>query len=240
LKRVAVAALTLMGLGCLGDRAAPGDCAGEAGRSARLAGKIREEWPLRPGDEVTLMVRGVVDRLAAAEGRRSWDLEVVRNRNAEAYSIGGGRVYISDGTVRSCESESELAAILAHEMSHQLLGHFCTPGASSDERWWQDGARRGRETAVGSVSLQVDPDRELAADRFALGMLERAGYDPTASLRIAARVQREMPRGHLDELGRVQRLQQLIPQAPLAEPYQSAEFGRVRRALLAEPGLNPR
>jgi predicted Zn-dependent protease len=237
---VSIAAAALMGVGCLEGQARSADCTEEAKRSARLAAKIREEWPLRSEDEVTRLVRSVMERLAATETPRSWRLEVVRNRSAEAYSIGGGRIYVSDGTLRAAKSESELAAVLAHEMSHQALGHFCARSAYPESRWWQKPPLWGRDTTVGSVSLRVDPAKELAADRFALGMLERAGYDPLASLRIARRVKLAAPRGHLDEMGRVQRLEGLLAETRPVEAYQSASFGRVRGALLAERGLNSR
>ena len=46
-----------MGVGCLEGQARSADCTDEAKRSARLAAKIREEWPLRSEDEVTRLVR---------------------------------------------------------------------------------------------------------------------------------------------------------------------------------------
>lgn len=231
-----VAIAALMGAACAGNPSASGDCDDAGGRSAGIAAKIRDEWPLRPHDEVTLLATSVMQRLAAGEAPRRWRLEVVRNRNAEAYSIGGGRIYISDGTIRICESESELAAVLAHEMSHQTLGHFCSRRPGPDARWWQRAPRR-RETTVGSLSMRVDPARELAADRHALEMLERAGYDPAASLRIARRVERATPSGHLEEMGRVERLEGLLARSPPVEAYQSESFSSVRNALLAERGL---
>lgn len=57
------------------------------------------------------------------------------------------------------ENSSELAFILAHELSHIALGHL-RPGSASDE---------------------------LQADRLALTLVRRAGFDPCASLVVLAR-----------------------------------------------------
>lgn len=216
--------------GCVHRAAAADSCPGERERAAGVAARIREEWPLRGSDEVTELVKDVMRRLTGAQRKRSWHVTLVRNRNAEAYSIGDGRIYISDGAVRMCESESELAAVLAHEMGHQLLGHFCqTPDSAADTHWWGR-----RKATVGSVSQRIDPMKELEADRYALINIERVGYDPHAALRIAQRVRGDMPRGHLDEMGRVRRLEGLLEHWPPRPGYQSEAFARVRAALLDE------
>ena len=66
-------------------------------------------------------------------GRNSpWQFSVVRNLAPNAFSIGGGYVFITDGAVNFVQNESELAAILAHELGHELAGHFCGASDPSD------------------------------------------------------------------------------------------------------------
>ena len=225
-----VLAVSCFALGCVRTPAYAAECRGERPQAQRVARKIHDEWPMRGEDQVSRLVRSVVDRLAGGDPRGFWKIAVVRNRSAEAYSIGDGRIYVSDGTVRVCESESELAAVLAHEMSHQILGHFCHPRPRDGDWWGRPPTRR----SVGSISLQLDPDKEQAADRYALSLLQRAGYDPTAALRIARRVQHAMPRGHLDEMGRVTRLESLVHGRPVRAGHESHAFARVRAELLEE------
>jgi predicted Zn-dependent protease len=213
-------------VGCAQSTSVAGDCQHERARARNVARKISEEWPLRSADYVADLVQAVVGRLAAVEQQRSWKLVVFRSRNAEAYSIGDGRIYVSDGAVRACETESELAAILAHEMAHQILGHFCEAG----------GGGRGR-SSVGSISLSIDPSKELAADRFGLDLMARGGYDPRAALSIVRRVQSGTPRGHLDEMGRVVRLEGLLARYSPREGYETEPFVATRQRLQAERGL---
>jgi len=204
-----------------------GDCSDESARARRVARKLNEEWPLRSPDYVTDLVEAVVARLAAGESRRNWQIVVFRSRKPEAYAIGDGRLYISDGSVRECATESELAAIIAHEMSHQLLDHFCSGNRS-----------RGQPQLLGSISLQIDPDKELEADRFGLELIARSGYDPRAALSVVRRLQIGTSRSHLDESERAARLERLLERYSPREGYESPLFVDTRRRLQAERGLN--
>jgi Zn-dependent protease with chaperone function len=69
-------------------------------------------------------------------------------------------VVITEAALEVVESSSELAFILAHELSHIALGHL-RPGAPADE---------------------------LQADRLALSLVRRAGFDPCASQAVLARL----------------------------------------------------
>ncbi len=220
-------ALAALWIGCAQSNSVAGDCSDEVRRAKSVARKINEEWPLRSADYVTELVEEVVWRLAAVEQKRRWEVVVFRSRTPEAYSIGDGRIYVSDGSVRACETESELASILAHEMSHQLLGHFCEEGTGS----------RGRERSVGSVSLRFDGARELAADRFALDLIARGGYDPRAALSIIRRVQRGTSRGHLGESARATRLEGLLSRYAPRVGFETKQFAETRQRLQAERGL---
>jgi predicted Zn-dependent protease len=77
-----------------------------------------------------------------------------------AYSPGGGYVVISSGLVLCLQSEAELAFALAHELAHQYLGH----------------TRQAVENYTATFSRQRE--LELQADRYALGVVAIAGYDP--------------------------------------------------------------
>lgn len=48
---------------------------------------------------------------------------VVRSETVNAYALPGGTVVVYSGILKGMQQESELAALLAHEMSHVLLRH---------------------------------------------------------------------------------------------------------------------
>lgn len=230
-REIFVLGLVMMWVGCAQSSSTAGNCDSESRRAREVARKISEEWPLRSADYVTDLVEAVVFRLGAFEQQRHWEVVVFRSRNAEAYSIGDGRIYISDGAVRACETESELAAIVAHEMAHQLLGHFCDGGGTNPAA----GNRRSR--SVGSISLGIDIDKERAADRFGLDLISRGGYDPNSALSIVRRVQRGTPGGHLVAEGRAARLESLLDRYAPRSGFETEQFAKTHRRLQAERGL---
>jgi predicted Zn-dependent protease len=209
-------------------------CPGERERARRLAARLQEQWPLRSNDAVTALVEQVGRRVAQASPRLPypWRFTVVRHRGANAFSIGEGRIYVHDGTVRLAQSESELAAVIAHEMAHQLRGHFCpTTGGETSTRGPQE------RQQVGEVYQRINPAREIEADETALEMLWIAGYDPHAALRMARRVrhQKNGSPGHY-LVDRIQVLQSLLAGVPSREVVDSPEFRRVKQELASEPG----
>ncbi|MBX7138976.1 MAG: M48 family metallopeptidase [Oligoflexia bacterium] len=85
---------------------------------------------------------------------------LVNSNDPLALSLGGYRVIISKGLVRALSNEAELAFVLAHELAHQKLGHA--------HLLEEESSRQNGEL----------PAAEIEADRFAVGLIALAGYDP--------------------------------------------------------------
>ena len=180
----------------------------EIERADAAARQIEFEWPIAGSGPVVDLVRDIGTRLArhAGDAPFRWRFTVVRDLSANAFVIGGGRIYVNEGTVDACANESELAAILAHEMGHQLAGHLRLeqPGRPG----WP---RRGSsdERSIGSVRQQIDLEKEIEADRLSLRLLSQAGYDPRSAIRVAERLRDR--RGRLPEhIGDERRIDALV------------------------------
>ena len=166
---------------------AVGLCELERRRANQTMSRIYREWPLRPsGDPVDQSVQHIASQLArrsGQDGNRRWRTHIVRDLNLNAFSVGDGHVFITEGMLDFVASEAELAALIAHEFGHHLAGHFCTPGPKRG--FWgslfggNDDTKRSRQR-VGSLTALVDPELEREADRIATRILDRAGYDPHA------------------------------------------------------------
>ncbi|CAL1239558.1 M48 family metallopeptidase [Candidatus Methylocalor cossyra] len=173
-------------LGWLAAADAAALCPQEQQRARASAARIAEEWPAVPGgDELARYIQELGERLArvGAAGRDiPWRFTVLRDRSPYAFAIGAGAVYVTEGAVAFAGSESELAAILAHEIGHQLAGHFC--GAAPDA---YDSVGR-RQDPVGGLVQVIDPHKETEADRYAVGLLREAGFDPRAMREVAKRL----------------------------------------------------
>lgn len=92
------------------------------------------------------------------------DFLIGRGKSLRAASSNGYRVVVSNAIMDFAASDDELAVVMAHEMAHNILGH-------NREGPAQRVAGADRSGAKGK-------DREREADRWALYLMARAGFDP--------------------------------------------------------------
>ncbi len=222
----------LLGLWAVASICRPGEagaasCAGEDDRARAAAGRIERSWPLRGSGPDADFVRVLGTRLGAVAGPTPypWTFVLVRDARPNAFSVGGGRIYVTDGAIRVSETEAELAALLAHEMGHQLSGHFCDP------------PDRSLADASHGLRQRVDPRQEREADEVSIRLLSAAGYDPRAALTIATRISRPgVGEGRPSWGGsRLEELAGMVARAPAGGRTDSEEFRRLRRQLDGTP-----
>ncbi len=93
-------------------------------------------------------------------------------------SADGRYVQVTTGIGNYVRDDDELAAILAHEFAHNVLGH----------RARLDAARVGRGF-FGNFgrSARHIRETEVEADRFSVYLLDRAGFDPDGAVRFWSR-----------------------------------------------------
>jgi len=122
-----------------------------------------------------------------------------------AMACPGGLVFVTRGLYDLADSEDELAAILAHEISHVALKHglrsvekakwtgaFAQLGTAAAERYGSDEVRELSESygdvvsdiTTNLVTRGYSRDSEKQADSLAVAILDRSGYDPEALKRV--------------------------------------------------------
>lgn len=241
-RKVWAAVVSVLLVGCTAFCRAdpPSPCAQEGLRSRQTAQQIEQQWPLRGSDAVSQSVRALGERLGRVTDYGStWHISVVRDHSVNAFAIGDGRVYITDGAIRFADSEHELAAILAHEMGHQLAGHFCVAEPDAAVSWnpleWFSRRAVGevRQRQVGTLTQVIDPIKEREADRYAARILEKTGYDPHAMLDVAERLSAVEPYSHLNDRRRVGALRALLAETASKPREPTAEFLRLKGILSA-------
>lgn len=203
--------------------------------------RIYNEWPLRASsDHPSRYVQNLASRLAADSGRPElmhWKVALVRNLAPNAFSIGNGYAFVTDGALRFVLNESELAAILAHELGHELAGHFCAPKTTTGSGGLFDLFSRPEpepnRIGVGSLTQVIDPSKEREADDIALSLLWSAGFNPRALLDMALRLPANCPLHYLNA-ERVRFLERAVLRFPPAKAVSSNEFFAVKRSLETE------
>ena len=150
---------------------------------------------------------------------RGYRFMILDSDEINAFATPGGHIFLSRGMIRLAESEDELAAILAHEISHVVLQHGMKSIKSSRITSSVVGALATTAEALtdnqlvelaASFSGSVDDvaqtlvtsgysrATERDADAGAVEILLLAGYDPDGLIRILERMGHELEPGGLD------------------------------------------
>jgi len=123
-----------------------------------------------------------------------YEFKVVNSKVVNAFTVGGGRVFVNRGLIEQMDNESELAGVLAHEIGHNVGKHVTKQlsktllingiSALSNEiikaksKKWSEVF----DTVGGLVSyfslMKFSRDDEREADYLGVYNLYLAGYDP--------------------------------------------------------------
>jgi beta-barrel assembly-enhancing protease len=154
----------------------------EDGFAATEAGIERIEAALADGEAKLTLRRGTEEveaRVRGEPGCRTRFQLVPDDRPSAAAD--GRWVQISSALARFTQSEDELAAILAHELAHNILRHR--------ERLNEAGVSRGLFKGFGR-SARLTKATEMEADRLSVYLLDRAGYSVERALDLWPRFER--------------------------------------------------
>jgi hypothetical protein len=143
----------------------------------------------------------------------------------ETFSV-GNTIVVSRGLLDVLPDEASLAAVLAHELAHIVLGHSLgSKFAFSDRMLFSD------ESTYRNLGFRHVPTEEAAADRKAIELLKGSPYGQnlaTAGLflrevaklgpALAALLTPHLGNGFTDNKGRVTRMVELMNSAPVLNP----------------------
>ena len=126
----------------------------------------------------------------------AYSIDIGNAAYVHAYSD-GRRILITKGLVDFFQADSELATIIAREMAHNTLQHAATLQVSGtiagviDQLLPLQPDLAGLKGSAGIKAMPSKSDQE--ADRLALYMLARAGYDPAAAATTLQRLATAYP-----------------------------------------------
>lgn len=168
----------------------------------QLYRRIRQQRPIIEDPELTVWLQALVQRLAdKAPGGlgRALHIAIENNPEVNAHALQGGIIIINSGLILSSDTESELAAVLAHEIAHISQRHITRLMADRKNSPWLTGLgiiagaavaskdpQAGQAIIAGASALQAQRQimytqgYESEADRVGLRILSRAGLNPAA------------------------------------------------------------
>ncbi len=128
-----------------------------------------------------------------------WQFVVLNNSTPNSWSLPGGKIAITRSLLQSLHDESELAAVLSHEMVHAEARHSLQEmdrplstnmGPTAPNLFGQDLLVSG-SVALGAtlINTRYGPKEELLADEHGMRYMSRAGYDAAAAVALLTRAQ---------------------------------------------------
>lgn len=233
----------------------------------RIMFEIRRDPAYLDDPEVVDYINRIGQRLAAhAEGARlPFEFFVVRDGMLNAFALPGGHIGVHTGLILAARSESELAGVLAHEISHVTQSHLARMFGAQDQAQLATllslavavlasrsnpdlavGAALGGQAAAVQNQLNYSRDFEREADRLGLDLLEKAGFDTRGMASFFERLlqfgrlyENNAPaylRTHPMTTERLADMQGRIAQRPYRQVPDSVEFGLVRAKIRAWEG----
>ncbi len=195
--------------------------------------------------------------VAAHPSRRdSFDLVVLRAPIVNAFALPGGFLVVTTGLLRTLDGPDELAAVLAHEMTHEEKRHslrqmFARLGLRTllavviGDHGGASGLLGGAAGTLGELSYSRK--EEIEADDGALAHLARAGIDPRAMDRALGAIDSEAAHAGAPDLSflsthpgtreRRARIRRLLPDyavTPSATLPDARAWGTMEEALVAD------
>ncbi|MEF8727778.1 MAG: M48 family metalloprotease [Accumulibacter sp.] len=232
----------------------------------RILNEIRLREPSYVDDpELSDYLNRLGARLLAASADPTADCHffLVRDNTVNAFAMFGGFIGVNTGTLLTAQSESELAAVLAHEISHVLQAHLARQIMREKQSSVATmiamavgvlAARSNSQVAhaaiasaqAGSIQAQLaySRDFEREADRVGFQTLGQAGFDVRGMADFFGRLQQagkvyenSAPvylRSHPLTVERMSDMQNRAQSAPYRQVADSLDFQLVRAKLRAQ------
>jgi Zn-dependent protease with chaperone function len=195
--------------------------------------------------------------------RFPYSFHIIENKELNAFALPGGPIYIHTAILAAAENESQLAGVMAHEISHVALRHSTNQaskamlaraplailgGILGSSSLGGTLAQMGIAFGVNSVFLKFSRIDERQADEEGAQIMYDAGYDPRQMAKFFEILQKEYGGGgaeffasHPNPGNREQDIERLIPELGPARGYtiDNREFERMRRRAQNLPDTQP-
>jgi predicted Zn-dependent protease len=143
----------------------------------------------------------VVTRIVAAsdDPSRQYRVTILNSPVANAFALPGGYLYVTRGLLALSDDNSELAAVLSHEIAHVIANHALERAKVVEQAdivarvasdVLSDPIARDAATVSSQMTLaKFSRNQEVAADRIGIMVAGRAGYDPFAASRFLKKLE---------------------------------------------------
>jgi hypothetical protein len=133
-----------------------------------------------------------------SDSKVPFTIKVLDTDEINAMALPGGFFYVNSGLILACDSEDELAGVMAHEIAHVAAHHAAREMTKmnymqigsiplmifTQGTWTGYGIYEAAQLAVPLTFLQFSREYEAEADYLGIQYAYRAGYDPQGMVSI--------------------------------------------------------
>src|SRR5713226_7011842 len=189
-----------------------------------------------------------------------WEFHCVNSKEINAFALPGGFVFVNRGAIEVSDNEAQLAAVMAHELSHVALRHGTAQASKAQLAQGAAGIfgglfggsaggailTQGVALGAGGILLHYSRTDETQADVLGTQALYDVGYDPRAMAQFFEKLEGETKgknppqflSDHPNPGNRVGRVDEEIDKLggpPANAKKDSAEFEAIKREVMALP-----
>ncbi len=220
-----------------------------------VAANVMATYPPGTDDRINQYLNVLGQTLARASDRPEtfggYHFLMLDSAEINAFAAPGGLILVTRGMIRLCKTEDALAAVLAHEIAHvqgqhglkaiknsRLTSAFTVIASEAARNYSPAQLSSLTEAFEGSItditqSLMnngYSRDLEREADKNAVTILRRVGYDPNALLAMLGEMQKQLKPGgpgfaktHPDPKDRIADLKPLVSGAAVKTVSQNRQ-----------------
>jgi beta-barrel assembly-enhancing protease len=175
----------------------------------QLAQEVERTSKMIDDPVVTEYVNRVGQNLVRnSDARVPFTIKVIDSDEVNAFALPGGFFYVNSGLILRAQEESELAGVMAHEISHVIARHGTKQATKADIMqigamaamifvpygWAGYGIYEGMNLAIPLTFLKFSRDAEREADFLGIQYMYKAGYDPNSYVTFFERIQADEKR----------------------------------------------
>src|SRR6266702_4223634 len=175
----------------------------------QLAQEVERSSKLIDDPIVTEYVNRVGQNLVRnSDARVPFTIKVIDSDEVNAFALPGGFFYVNSGLILRAQEESELAGVMAHEISHVTARHGTCQATKGElmqlasipamifipYTWAGYAMYQGLNLAIPLTFLKFSRDAEREADFLGIQYMYKAGYDPNSYVTFFERIQADEKR----------------------------------------------
>ncbi len=184
------------------------------------AAEVERTYELVKNPEIESWLNQIGQQLARTPQANAYPyyFKLVNEDSINAFALPGGPMFVHSGLIRAASNESEVAGVLAHEMSHVALRHGAAQ-LSKQQTWgtlfgaigavagvalggdsgecglWCKAVQMGAGLGGNSVLLKFSRAFERDADLNGARMMSSAGYNPMALVDFFEKLEKQSGTG---------------------------------------------